>query len=367
PPASRRDRLPDPKETLPSLNLFSLVKEWIGKDLHKLALPTHVSEPLTDLQRRIEAFESSELLDQASLKPLQQTILFAALLQVSAFVISTYNTVKRNDKPFKNLQNSTFELMYPEKGIRAIGEKVRHIPITVAMHVEGRGWVYEANDWFYMALRPPNYALFRPVGEFSVKFHDGDEYVWNSVNACVHNLVMGKRYCDHGGQFYRQGNKQLSLEELRVQESACGTCNLENFEKQSTKGTSLKWTLKFLTLEAVCWRRFLFPEWALHLNELTPELMTKLPPTDDRLRPDMRLMEHGLPRGQEKERLEAKQRQERNAAEAAGKPWQPRWFEKVPGGLRGFEKYRYKGGYWEARENGNWEGVRDIYGPGPND
>ena len=41
------------------------------------------------------------------------------------------------------------------------------------------------------------------------------------------------------------------------------------------------------------WRRFLFPEWALHLNELTPELMTKLPPTDDRLRPDMRLMEHG--------------------------------------------------------------------------
>ena len=31
----------------------------------------------------------------------------------------------------------------------------------------------------------------------------------------------------------------------------------------------------------------------------------------------------------EKERLEEKQRQERNSAEAAGKPWQPRWFEKV--------------------------------------
>jgi hypothetical protein len=31
----------------------------------------------------------------------------------------------------------------------------------------------------------------------------------------------------------------------------------------------------------------------------------------------------------EKERLEAKQRQERDAAEAAGQPWQPRWFEKV--------------------------------------
>lgn len=35
-----------------------------GKDLHKLSLPTHVNEPLTDLQRRAEAFEASELLDQ---------------------------------------------------------------------------------------------------------------------------------------------------------------------------------------------------------------------------------------------------------------------------------------------------------------
>ncbi len=30
PPSSRRDRLPDPKEPLPSVNLFSLVKDWIG-------------------------------------------------------------------------------------------------------------------------------------------------------------------------------------------------------------------------------------------------------------------------------------------------------------------------------------------------
>lgn len=37
-----------------------------GKDLHKLALPTHLNEPLTDLQRRVEAFESCHLLDQAS-------------------------------------------------------------------------------------------------------------------------------------------------------------------------------------------------------------------------------------------------------------------------------------------------------------
>ena len=46
------------------------------------------------------------------------------LLQVTAFAISMYNTIKRTQKPFKNLQNSTYELVYPEKGLRAIGEKV---------------------------------------------------------------------------------------------------------------------------------------------------------------------------------------------------------------------------------------------------
>ena len=38
---------------------------------------------------------------------------------------------------------------------------------------------------------------------------------------------------------------------------------------------------------------------------------------------------------------------------------------QVPGGRRGYETWRYKGGYWEARENGNWDGIRHIYGDGP--
>ncbi len=51
-----------------------------GKDLHKLALPTHLNEPLTDLQRRVEAFESCNLLDQASL---EQALVFPALLHTT--------------------------------------------------------------------------------------------------------------------------------------------------------------------------------------------------------------------------------------------------------------------------------------------
>jgi hypothetical protein len=45
------------------VNLWSLIRDWIGKDVHKLVLPTHINEPLTELQRRTEAYESSDLLD----------------------------------------------------------------------------------------------------------------------------------------------------------------------------------------------------------------------------------------------------------------------------------------------------------------
>jgi hypothetical protein len=46
------------------------------------------------------------------------------LLKMAAFAISIYSTIQRTQKPFKNLQNSTYELVYPEKGIRAVSEKV---------------------------------------------------------------------------------------------------------------------------------------------------------------------------------------------------------------------------------------------------
>ena len=65
-PQQRRDRLPQHNGVIPGVGLWSLLRDWIGKDLHKLTLPTHLNEPLSDLQRRVEAFEYSELLDEVS-------------------------------------------------------------------------------------------------------------------------------------------------------------------------------------------------------------------------------------------------------------------------------------------------------------
>lgn len=38
--------------------------------------------------------------------------------------------------------------------------------------------------------------------------------------------------------------------------------------------------------------------------------------------------------------------------------WKPRWFQRE--GEDG--TFRYVGGYWEARENGKWDGCPNIFG-----
>jgi hypothetical protein len=104
--------------------------------------------------------------------------------------------------------------------------------------------------------------------------------------------------------------------------------------------------------------------WAMVLNEITPGLKERLAPTDCRLRPDQHYMEVGEfdKANSEKLRLEQKQRAARKAAEE-GEPLNPRWFEKVPEGREGESlTYRYKGGYWESRANGKFDGCRDIFG-----
>ncbi|KAK7273584.1 hypothetical protein RIF29_14640 [Crotalaria pallida] len=73
--------------------------------------------------------------------------------------------------------------------------------------------------------------------------------------------------------------------------------------------------------------RYNFTCFAITLNELTPGLKEKLPPTDSRLRPDQRYLENGEfeMANSEKLRLEQRQRQARNMQERG---WQPRWFSR---------------------------------------
>ena len=81
----------------------------------------------------------------------------------------------------------------------------------------------------------------------------------------------------------------------------------------------------------------------------------------------VRLPDHAVPSqaNAEKLRLEQKQRAARQAAEE-GAPLEPRWFERVPEARPGeMPTYRYKGGYFESRARGKFEGCRDIFSDSP--
>ena len=128
--------------------------------------------------------------------------------------------------------------------------------------------------------------------------------------------------------------------------------------------------------------RFDLSPFALRLNALDPALERALPPTDSRRRPDLRALEEGRfdDAYDLKMRLEtalvarvnehaARVRKSSGGGGAtatfADASPAPRWFaERSPGSLllkagTPALRYRYKGGYWEARASGEWEGVNE--------
>jgi len=91
-----------------------------------------------------------------------------------------------------------------------------------------------------------------------------------------------------------------------------------------------------------------FTSFSITLNEITPDIADKLPPTDSRLRTDVRALEEGdLDTAEaEKVRIEEAQRERRRL----GHDQKPRWFKQQG------EEWVYAGGYWEARANA-WKDV----------
>lgn len=116
----RRMRVPD-KPNYP-LNLWSIMKNCIGKELSKIPMPVNFNEPLSMLQRLTEDYEYSELLDSAA----KCTDVCEQLAYVAAFTISSYSTTSnRTGKPFNPLLGETYECDRTDDfGWRVIAEQV---------------------------------------------------------------------------------------------------------------------------------------------------------------------------------------------------------------------------------------------------
>uniref|UniRef100_A0A8C5EII4 Oxysterol-binding protein n=1 Tax=Gouania willdenowi TaxID=441366 RepID=A0A8C5EII4_GOUWI len=407
---NRRTHIPDKPNY--SLNLWSIMKNCIGKELSKIPMPVNFNEPLSMLQRLTEDLEYHELLDKAARceSSLEQMCL------VAAFSVSSYSTtVHRTAKPFNPLLGETYELdCLEEYGYRSLCEQVSHHPPAAAHHViSQRGWTLWQEITIASKFRG-KYLSIMPLGAIHLQFHSsGNHYVWRKVTSTVHNIIVGKLWIDQSGDIEIANHRTKETCQLKfspysyfsrdVPRKVTGVVADSNGQAhyilsgtwddkmesakivQSSRGGSEgKQKTVYQTLSPkVLWKKYPLPDnaenmyyfsaLALTLNELEDGVGL----TDSRLRPDQRLMEEGRwdEANSEKQRLEEKQRavRRRRDAEASdaldegkrfkggAESYQPVWFHQRRDSLTGETNFVYKGGYWETKERQDWSMCPDIF------
>jgi hypothetical protein len=369
-PVERRTKLP--AKTVPNAGSFlSIIRKNIGKDLSRISMPVTFNEPINLLQKLCEELEYSELLKNACDETLSPTQ-YERLMYVGAFALSAYaGTIHRAvKKPFNPLLGETYENIREDKGFRFISEKVSHHPPIMACYAESDDFIFfQDNNIKTKYWGNSMECINNGIVHLILKKYN-EHYTWEKVNSVICKAMYANRYLEYRG-------------ELKVTEATSG--DYFNLKFQSSKNgvsggvfTSKKKQMIQLVgnwdkvlfkvepqnkLESI-WSANTFPpnfedqygfgQFTVELNEITPDIKDKLPPTDTRFRPDQRLYEDGKAdeASSEKERLEQRQREYLKERELKGIPWKPRWFEyKDDPIVRGVKTYQYKGGYFEQRGN----------------
>ncbi|KAG6868331.1 hypothetical protein C0993_004940 [Termitomyces sp. T159_Od127] len=401
----RRTRLPSPPVNDEG-SLFAILKRNVGKvkvficDLSTITFPVTFNEPLTLLQRAAEEVEYHSVLDDAARADTILTQDIGPGGKPCKYQLRCSST-RRHPLTPKWISNPMLGETFEDARMKFIAEKVRHNPLEIAYHAEGRNWALNATSSgrtkFWGTRRHntlPNCfrVLFLvgksleiiPLGTTRLTI-DKDHYVWfvqychflhtslsrhkrNKPSSFVRNIMVGTKYLEHTGQMTIENTHDQTRCVLDFKPNGYwGPSNVVTGVVYGPQGDIVmhlegKWDDQMTqTLDSsnfrVLWRSTPFPKnaqefygftsFGITLNELTDDLFGKIPPTDSRLRPDVRALEEGDTDEAEaqKSTVEEMQRERRKR----GKDRHPRWFEQKG------DEWIYVGGYWEAREQG-WKG-----------
>ncbi|XP_053289234.1 oxysterol-binding protein-related protein 3 isoform X3 [Pleuronectes platessa] len=364
----RRSCLPAPSPNNSTVSLWNILRNNIGKDLSKVAMPVQLNEPLNTLQRLCEELEYSELLDRAAntQDPFERMVYIATFV-VSGYASSYYRT---GGKPFNPLLGETYESDRPDKGFRFVAEQVSHHPPISACHAESK------NFMFWQDVRCKNKFWGKsmeivPVGTTHVTLPEfGDHYEWNKVTSCIHNILSGQRWIEHYGEIsIRNTSNDICQCKITFVKAKYWNSSVNEVEGTVTdqKGKVVhrlfgKWHEAVFCGDppsATCiWRAnampvdheqyYGFTKFAVELNELDPSLKLLLPSTDTRLRVDQRLLEEGKLEAAEeqKQRIEQLQRERRRVLEESSATHLPHFFRRSKD-----DTWVSNNTYWELRKD----------------
>ncbi|RXN39055.1 oxysterol-binding -related 7-like isoform X1 [Labeo rohita] len=406
----RRTVLPAHSTDNSHIGILTILYNNIGKDLSRVSMPVALNEPLCLLQRVSEELEYSELLDIAN----HTDDPFERMVYVAAFSISGYAWAswRNRYKPFNPVLGETYENVREDRGFRYIAEQVKSIIQVLGADVMVVGQMYigeyrtstgkfsidVVDDvwWCVMSWeKRGDYesGLFFRVQEFSIRVHEkeniwisyGDHYEWNKAVTCIHNVFSQQRWLEHYGDVVIRNlnNDECTCKITFVKSRYWGDDNSKN----EVQGTVLDHAGRVLHRFGGSWHEGIFcdtlpnpqciwkpnpqpddyfdyygfSQYARELNELTPNIKDKLPPTDSRFRPDQRLLEEGEVEeaDKRKDEIEEKQRERRKAMTKRSEEHVPRFFVKTLDHA-GREVWVTKGTYWKIRENPGFASTENL-------
>lgn len=176
-------------------NIWSVLKNCIGKELSKITMPVVLNEPLSFLERMAEFMEYSQLLQIAAA---HQSDPLKRLEYVTAFVISSLSSNwDRLGKPFNPLLGETYEI--EREGFRMVAEQVSHHPPISAFQADSPDFVM--HGWLYPKLKFWGKSIeIQPKGKMTIELPGtGDVFTWSGVNCAIHNIIVGKLWMEHFG------------------------------------------------------------------------------------------------------------------------------------------------------------------------
>ncbi|XP_032142861.1 oxysterol-binding protein-related protein 3 isoform X3 [Sapajus apella] len=348
--SQRRTCLPAPCPGSSNISLWNILRNNIGKDLSKVAMPVELNEPLNTLQRLCEELEYSELLDKAAQipSPLERMV-YVAAFAISAYASSYY---RAGSKPFNPVLGETYECIREDKGFQFFSEQVSHHPPISACHAESGNFVFWQDVRWKNKFWGKSMEIV-PIGTTHVTLPAfGDHFEWNKVTSCIHNILSGQRWIEHYGEIViKNVNDDSCYCKVNFIKAKYWSTNAHEIEgtvfDRSGKAVHRlfgKWHESIYcggsSSSACVWRAnpmpkgyeqyYGFTQFALELNEMDPSSKSLLPPTDTRFRPDQRCLEEGNLEEAEiqKQRVEQLQRERRRVLEENHMEHQPRFFRK---------------------------------------
>ncbi|CAL8363947.1 unnamed protein product [Lota lota] len=418
-----RTTLPAPMFPRNAVSVWGILKKCIGLELSKITMPIAFNEPLSFLQRISEYMEHMYLLNRVctlpdSIQRMQAVAAFAVSAVASQWdrtgkpfnpLLGETYELTREDQGYR-LVSEQVSHHPPVSAFHAeslAGDFVFHGSIYPKLKFWGKSVEAEPKGTMTMELLKFNEAYtwsnpfccvhniilgslwieqygtveiinhstgdkcvlnFKPCGMFGKELHRVEGYIQDKSKR-KHCVIYGKwtecmwsvdpqTYETHRKNEKKGESKKHRQEEVERRDNDDSDDMPEVQDTVSViPGSTLLWRIAARPTHSTT--MYNFTSFAMSLNEMEPGLEASLPPTDCRLRPDIRAMENGLmdEASREKERLEQKQREARKERAKSQEEWSTRWFQQGTNPFTGSQDWLYTGGYF----NRNYTALPSIY------